>query len=317
MLPLRPCLFERKLLQKPWGGRALGDVLGIPLPPGEAIGESWELYDRPDGSSRLRGSELTLRDLLQQHGRELLGRARPGPDGSFPLAVKYIDARESLSVQVHPGDGAGPAGKSEAWVVLDAGPQARIIRGVQRGVGAAQLRELAARGNLLEALVSFRPQVGDCIYVPAGMLHAIGPDVVVFELQQNSDVTYRLHDWGRARELHVEPALAAAVLGAGAGEAPAAAPRPLPQGELLAATPHFRLRRLQVEQRATVATDGSFLIVSVASGRGMLGWHSGGEDAPLLLQPGDCALVPAAIEQVFLSPIGRLQVLLSDVGEGR
>lgn len=322
MPALQPCLLERKILPKPWGGRALSTVLGIALPPDETVGETWELYDRPDGSSRIRGSDATLHQLMQRSARELLGRAKPGQGGCFPLLLKYLDAREALSVQVHPDDeGArseSDGGKCEAWVVLGAGPAARIIRGVKPGVSKPQLAEVARSGGIAELLLSFAPSVGDCIYVPAGTVHAIGPDVVVFEVQQNSDVTFRLYDWGRQREVHIDKALAVAHLDVGAGDRPVVAPRPLPQGELLVSTPHFRLRRLHVvEQRAVLATEGAFLVINVVAGRGMLGWHSGGSDAPLLLQTGDCALVPACVDQVFLSPIGRLQVLLTDPGEVR
>lgn len=324
MPALQPCLLERKILPKPWGGRALSTVLGIELPADIAVGETWELYDRPDGSSRIRGSDATLQQLMQRDARGLLGRARPGRGGCFPLLLKYLDAREALSVQVHPDDeGARPerdGGKSEAWVVLGAGPAARIIRGVKPGVSKPQLAEVARTGasGIAELLLSFAPSVGDCIYVPAGTVHAIGPDVVVFEVQQNSDVTYRLYDWGRQREVHVDKALAVAHLDAGGSDRSVVTPRPLAQGELLVSTPHFRLRRLHVvEQRAVVATEGAFLVINVVGGRGMLGWHSGGSDAPLFMQTGDCALVPACVEQVFLSPIGRLQVLLTDPGEVR
>jgi mannose-6-phosphate isomerase len=203
-------------------------------------------------------------------------------------------------------------------VVLGAGPKARIIRGIKPGVSKPQLAELSKTGAVAELLLSFQPNVGDCVYVPAGTVHAIGPDVVVFEVQQNSDVTYRLYDWGRQREVHVDKALAVAHLDTALGERPVVTPRALPQGELLVSTPHFRLRRLQVvEQRVALATEGAFAVINVIAGRGVLGWHSGGQDAPLFLQTGDCALVPACIDQVFLSPIGRLQVLISDPGEVR
>lgn len=311
MSTLKPCLLERKILPKPWGGRALASVLGLQLPADMAVGETWELYDRPDGSSRIRGSELTLRDLMRDSQRELLGKARPGHGGYFPLLVKYLDARQALSVQVHPDDvtarGDGDSGKSEAWVVLGAGPDARILRGFKPGVTRAQFVAVASTAGVVELLQSSTPIVGDCLYLPAGTVHAIGPDVAVFEVQQNSDLTYRLYDWGRDRQLHVDKALAVAKVEV-AVDQPSA-------GSLLVKDPHFHVRRLQVQDRASLSTEGSFMVVSVIGGRGVLGWHSSGQDAPLLLQCGDCALVPACCEQVFLSPIGRLQVLLTDPGE--
>ncbi|HLQ38029.1 MAG TPA: type I phosphomannose isomerase catalytic subunit [Planctomycetota bacterium] len=317
---LRPCLLERKLLSKVWGGRALEQVLGIALPGQDNIGESWELYDRPDGSSRLRGSDTTLRQWMQQHARALLGnRGRPGFGGYFPLLIKYVDAHAGLSVQVHPDDAQAACehdgGKNEAWVVMHAGPRARIIHGCKPEVTHAQLASAAAGPAVEQLLCSFRPEVGDCIHVPAGTVHALGPDVVVFEVQQNSDVTYRLYDWGREREVHRDKALAVARVDAVAAGRPSVPPRPLPGGgELLLAAPHFRLRRLTFDRRCTLSTQDAFAVFNVVAGRGMLGWHSGGADAPLLLQRGDCALVPACIPEVFLSPIGTMQVLVSDPG---
>lgn len=318
-------LLERKLLPKVWGGRGLERVLGLRLPAGEAIGESWELYDRPEGSSRIRGSSATLRDLMVEQPVALLGSGvRPGHGGRFPLLIKYIDARESLSVQVHPDDARARAendgGKNEAWVVLAAGPEARILRGLKPGVSREQFAAAATAksATLTDLLWAFRPEAGDCVHLPAGTVHSIGPDVVVFEVQQNSDVTYRLYDWGRPREMHVDKALATVRFeDAFAGERPVVAPRALGPGqELVVAEPSFRVRRMRIGDQATLPVGGRFLVLNVLSGRAVLGWHSGGEDPPLPLQPGDTALVPACIEQVFLSPIGQITLLCSDPGEG-
>jgi mannose-6-phosphate isomerase len=321
MLPLKPFLLERKLLPKVWGGRALEPVLGVSLPAGEAIGETWELFDRPEGSSRLRGSERTLADVLRDDGERLLGRSvARGHGGRFPLLLKFIDAREALSVQVHPDDeqarSENDSGKDEAWLVLHAGPQARIIRGLRPGVDAAQFRAAAHTPAVESMLWSFAPQPGDVIHVPPGTVHAIGPDVVVFELQQNSDVTYRLYDWGRPREVHVQKALAVARADSGGvalAERPVVAPQPLPGGGVqLLATPHFRLRRYDLQRPFTLTTEGAFLVVTVLAGRGIVGWRSGDSDPPLPLAAGDTVLVPACVESVYLSPIGRLDVVVSD-----
>lgn len=322
--PLKPVLLERKILPKVWGGRALEQVLGVPLPPGKNVGETWELFDRADGSSRIRGGGATLAELMQEDAAALLGSGvRPGHGGRFPLLIKYIDARDALSVQVHPDDRQARAendgGKHEAWVVLHAGPEARIVRGLQPGVTRERFASVAHTAEVEGLLRSFRPEVGDCIDVPAGTVHAMGPDVVVFEVQQNSDVTYRLYDWGRDREVHVDKALAVARLedGAPAAGRPVVAPRALGNGqELLLQNASFRVRRLTCAGPVTMPVGGTFQVVNVLAGRCMLGWHSGGEDAPLMLQPGDTALLPACIEQVFVSPIGQLQMLWTGPGEG-
>lgn len=325
MSSLKPILLERKLLPKVWGGRALEQVLGMSLPAGEAIGETWELFDRPEGSSRLRGEQTTLADLLRADGERLLGRGvAPGHGGRFPLLLKFIDAREALSVQVHPDDeqaqSEGDSGKDEAWLVLHAGPGARIIRGLRPGTDAAQFRAGAHTPAVESMLWSFAPQPGDTIHVPPGTVHAIGPDVVVFEVQQNSDVTYRLYDWGRPREVHVQKALAVARTDAGGiavADRPVAAPTLLPDGgrELLT-TPHFRLRRYELQRPFTLTTEGAFATVTVLAGRGMVGWRSGDSDAPLPIVAGDTVLVPACIDSVYLSPIGRLDVAVCNPTTG-
>jgi mannose-6-phosphate isomerase len=325
MPSLKPFLLERKLLPKVWGGRALERVLGLRLPAGEAIGETWELYDRDLGSSAVRGADTTLAEILRRDRDALLGRrVAAGHGGRFPLLLKFIDAREALSVQVHPDDEQarteGDSGKSEAWIVLHAGPDARIIRGLRPGVDAAEFAAKAHTADVEAMLWSFRPQVGDVVFVPPGTVHAIGPDVVVFEVQQNSDLTYRLYDWGRPREVQVQKALAVARYDAGVASAapatrPVVAPRALPDGGTeLIATPHFRVRRYAVQRPHTLETEGRFAAITVTAGRGMLGWHSGGVDAPLPLATGDTVLVPAAVASVFLSAIGRLEVLVSDPG---
>jgi mannose-6-phosphate isomerase len=299
-------------------------VPGIALPPGEAIGETWEIYDRPEGSSRVRGAETTLADLLREHPVELLGRGvARGHGGRFPLLLKFLDAHEALSVQVHPDDEQAKhegSGKDEACIVLHAGPEARIIRGVRPGVDAAHFRAEAHTAAVEAMLLAFVPRVGDTIHVPPGTVHAIGPDVVAFEVQQNSDVTYRLWDWGRARAVQVEQALAVTRFDETALPAearPVVAPRPLPDGGTeLVATPCFCVRRYDLRRPFTLATNRAFAAVTVIAGRGMLGWRSGGADAPLPLVAGDTALVPACVDQAFLSPIGRLELLVSAPGEG-
>ena len=317
MPDLKPILFERKYLVKNWGGRALERVLGLPLAPGN-IGETWELFDRRDDSSRIRGSSDTLRDVMRQERRALLGRnVAPGFEGRFPLLLKFIDARGSLSVQVHPDDaqavGERDSGKNEAWVVLDTGADARIVRGFKASATREQFAAAAGTAAVESLLWSFAPKVGDCIHVPAGTVHAIGPDVVLFEVQQNSDVTYRVWDGGSDRPLHIPQALA--VVRVTPGEPPTVPASALPDGGLLQIhEPHFRVRRYDLQQRTTLPTGGVFAAITVIAGQGMLGWHSRGEDAPLHLRLGDTALVPACIEQVFLSPIGNLHVLVTDPG---
>jgi len=324
---LKPCLLERESKAKIWGGRGIERLFGLKLPPDRTpgvkpaapIGESWELFDRPEGSSRIRSSEATLHDLMREHETELLGRGvRAGHAGRFPLLIKYIDAHERLSVQVHPDDARAKqrddGGKNEAWVVLAAGERASIVCGLKPGVKVEEFRAVAHTQAVEGLLQSFRPEVGDCVHIPAGTIHAIGPDVVVFEVQQNSDVTYRLYDWGRNRPVHVQDALAMARVEGSTGR-PVVPPKNLGGGqELLVDDPFFRVRRLTLAEKVTLPIENRCKVLNVIAGGGMLGWQSGGADEPLLLRPGDTALVPACIDTVFLSPIGRLVVFWTEPG---
>jgi mannose-6-phosphate isomerase len=204
-----------------WGGRRLGEVLGKPLPTAEAYGESWEISDHASHhSTAVEGPAAgrTLRELVQQESADLFGTAGPRP--VFPWLVKYLDAWDWLSVQVHPDDESvrtlwpGEGGKTEAWFVLDAAPTARVYAGLLPGVDEAGLRAALREGTAADCLHSFRPRPGDCLFLPAGTVHAVGGGVLMAEVQQTSDATFRLFDWnrrdaqGRSRTLHIEEGLA-------------------------------------------------------------------------------------------------------------
>lgn len=254
-----PLLLAPSYDAKTWGGRRLA-TLGKTLPPGN-IGESLE--SGPDAvvdGGPFGGT--TLGDLARTHPRALLGKrgqAAAGTFADFPLLVKLIDAHQDLSVQVHPDDEHAPAGKrgkTEAWYVLDAAPGAKIVSGVR---GPIALDRIESR--LIETVV--RP--GDVYFVPAGTVHAIGAGVLLYEIQQASDVTWRLYDWGRPREVHVEAALAAA-----RPELVASRISPLridAHRDVLAACRHFALERLVlVGGSALPAFPEAFRIVTVLDG---------------------------------------------------
>jgi mannose-6-phosphate isomerase len=321
MSVISPCLLERRLVPKVWGGRAFERLFGIDLPAGETIGESWELFDRPDGSSRLRGSAHTLADLVAQAPEAVVGRGVAlGSGGRFPLMLKFLDARAGLSLQVHPDDtqaqDRGDGGKNECCLVLEAGPQARIVRGVKPGVLRAEF--VAKMGtSAVEGLVqSFAPKVGDLIHIPPGTVHGIGPDVVVFEVQQNSDLTYRFYDWGRGREVHLQDAETVLDVERGHREVrPVVESKPLPDGgRLLIATEHFAVRRYAVERTLQLATGARYATVTVLGGRGALSWRQGGADGRLPMVPGDTVLVPACIDAFVVEPEGPLDVVVCDPG---
>jgi mannose-6-phosphate isomerase len=220
--PLYPLRFEPIYQYRLWGGRRLADMLTTPLPGDGPIGEAWLLSDRDDHPSKVADGPLkgsTIRQLLEQSPDQMLGKLT-GRFRRFPVLLKFLDAREKLSVQVHPEDGqkdfipAGETGKTEAWVVLEAGPISRIFAGLKPGVTQGDLMQALANRTAGDLLASFTPKVGDAVLLRAGTVHSLG-GLVVFEVQENSDVTFRLYDWdridsktGKPRPLQVHQAMA-------------------------------------------------------------------------------------------------------------
>ena len=221
-VPMYPLRFEPIYQYRLWGGRRLANLLTAPLPGDGPIGEAWLLSDRDDHPSKvadgpLRGS--TIRQLMEQSPDQLLGKLA-GRFQRFPVLLKFLDAHEKLSVQVHPRDDqkdfipAGESGKTEAWVVLEAGPASRIYAGLKPETTQDHLERALANSKVADLLASFTPKVGDAVLIRAGTVHSLS-DVVVFEVQENSDVTFRLYDWGhidpktgKPRPLQVEQAMA-------------------------------------------------------------------------------------------------------------
>jgi mannose-6-phosphate isomerase len=221
-MPLYPLRFEPIYQYRLWGGRRLAKLLKAPLPGDGPIGEAWLLSDRDDHASRVTNGPLegtTLRQLLEQFPDQLWGKLA-GRFPRFPVLLKFLDAQEKLSVQVHPADRqrdyipAGESGKTEAWVVLEAGPKSRIYAGLKPGTTRDDLEQALTSRTVADLLAKFTPRVGDAVFIRAGTVHSLSR-VVVFEVQENSDVTFRLYDWdrvdpstGKPRPLQVEQAMA-------------------------------------------------------------------------------------------------------------
>jgi len=200
----------------------LSNLLSAPL-PGGPVGEAWILSDRDDHPSHVANGPLkgrSLGEVMEQSQEQLMGRLALRFK-RFPLLLKFLDAREMLSVQVHPGDGhlelipVSETSKTEAWVVIEAQKGSRIYAGLQPGTTEADLRGALAAGLIAHQLVGIDPKPGDAVFIPAGTVHILGNDLVVFEIQQNSDVTFRLYDWGhldaktgRPQPLQVDQAFA-------------------------------------------------------------------------------------------------------------
>jgi mannose-6-phosphate isomerase len=225
---LYPLSFEPIFQYRLWGGRKLGAWMNKSMPDGP-IGEAWILSDREDHASKVIKGPLkgaTITDLMTKSKSAILGDHADRFD-RFPLLLKFLDVNEMLSVQVHPQDDKtdlipkGDTGKTEAWVVLEADPKGRIYAGLKSHTTAQDLRALTTK-TADDHLASFKPKVGQGVLIQAGTVHSLGDGVMVFEVQENSDVTFRLYDWdhvdpttGKKRDLQVDKALACVDFGQG------------------------------------------------------------------------------------------------------
>jgi mannose-6-phosphate isomerase len=231
-MSLYPFKFKPLYVEKIWGGRKMEAILGKPLPPGKQIGESWELYDFPPGivegsrdwvSGVVANGPLagrTLHELVGEFGREVHGDVPLlGPQQQFPILIKFLDAREDLSIQVHPDERyarshPGAHLKTEAWYVLQADPGSRILKGLRAGTTRQQFSQAIERGAVEQVINPIKAKEGQCHFLPSGTVHALGAGILVAEVQTPSDTTYRVFDFnridastGKLRTLHVEQAL--------------------------------------------------------------------------------------------------------------
>jgi mannose-6-phosphate isomerase len=325
---LYPLQFDPIYQYRLWGGRRFTNLLPVPLPAGP-IGEAWVLSDREDHASLVSNGLLkgqTIHQLMQHSAQHLMGQLA-SRFRRFPLLLKFLDAREMLSVQVHPSDAypnllpLGESGKTEAWVVLEAGPKSRICAGLKPGTTHDNLRAATKDGTVEQYLSCFSPKPGDGIFTPAGTVHSLGSDVVVFEVQQNSDVTFRLYDWhhvdaetGKPRALHVDKALAC--IDFSQGEIGPVFPlvettAPVKRERLFHCKP-FSLWRVSGTAMFDVGAVGLPRVLVCVDGAGEI--ESGG--AAYLVQRGNVVLLPAVVGKCTFRPdrfVKLLEIALPEV----
>ncbi|MCC6574800.1 MAG: class I mannose-6-phosphate isomerase [Planctomycetes bacterium] len=300
--PLEPWLFSRIALPKVWAGKALARLFAADasdFPPG--TGESIELADLKGCETTVRAGPArgyTLRRLMNLHGREIIG----GPWRDFPLAVKFLDTAEALSVQCHPADAPGKPGKSEAWIVLDARPGAVIYQALKPGLTRADFEKALAAGMPEATLNARAVNAGDYLYNPARMIHAIGPGLTLLEVQQSCDTTLRFFDWGRTgRELQLKEALATADFAAPPPPVVAAGSH---EGLLeLQKGPPFGVQSLRVKNACRFAKEWpGFTLFTCLEGDCELIVHGRGEIHTEHLRVADTLLVPAAFGEFEFFP---------------
>jgi len=287
-----------------WGGQRLRGWFGEVVPPGP-IGEAWLVSDHPHHVSRVAAGPYagaTLRELMLAHAEALLGKALP----RFPLLIKLLDASENLSLQVHPDDEAAATwapsegGKTEAWLVLEADPNAGILLGLKPGIDKQAFARELQRGTAALCLRRFEPRPGEWYYVPAGTVHALGGGLAVLEVQQTSDATFRLYDWdrvdtaGKRRPLHVEAGLACTKEATAAGRVTLSPAQQAEDAPVLSC-PAFSIRHLR--PRSPLTSPPGCVIISLG-GDCAVSWNGG----DLRMPRGLGLLVPAGMEGVTLSP---------------
>jgi len=287
-----------------WGGRRLGELLGKSIGPEADYAESWEICDHGADQSVVASGPYTgwtLRRLIEQRPKELLGRQ--AGFSLFPLLIKFLDASDLLSVQVHPNDRQARTyaphamGKTEAWIILAANPGSSLFAGLKPGIDEHQLRGAIARGSVAECLHRIEVAPGDCLLIPSGTVHTIGGGILLAEIQQSSDLTFRLFDWnrtetdGKPRELHVEQALACIDFSRGPVEKVTTTAK-VQTGQTvedLVHCPFFNIRRFKIDAPLTLAADDRCHILLGLSGNLTCSTSQGQQS----VSTGETVLIPA------------------------
>ena len=300
-------------MERIWGGRHLESLYGKRLPSAALIGESWEIVDRPEAQSvvhegPLRG--MTLHQLWCKHRPEIFGELADGPSRTgmtrFPILAKLLDAQENLSLQVHPprsiAKKLGGESKSELWFVANASPKARLYAGVKKGTTREVFRKALEQGKVEKHLHAIELKTGDAIYLPSGRMHALGAGNVLVEIQENSDTTYRIYDWDRAkkrrapRQMHIAEAMQCVDF---ADVEPALL---RPKSESLVKNELFEIDKWELNEERDAAEPGRFAIFVCLTGEL--------ECAGRRFKPGEFFLVPAQLEDRAMRPAGEKTSLL-------
>ncbi|GMQ56008.1 class I mannose-6-phosphate isomerase [Vallitalea sediminicola] len=309
---LYPIFFEPDFKERVWGGTLLKDKLNKVIPY-EHTGESWEVACHDNGNSIIKNGELkgkTLKEVLENNAEELVGH-KINSDDKFPLLIKFIDAKDKLSVQVHPEDEYamqyenGELGKSEAWYILDAQPGAKLIAGLKDNVSKDDFKKALEEGHLEQVLNEVEVEAGDVINIPAGFVHAIEDGILLAEIQQNSDTTYRVYDWNRVgldgnmRDLHVEKSLDVIdfegkhskdiVTGLGIKDG---------ENEIIyyVANKYFSLEKIGLKESLKEKTENKFFIYMCISGSGKVVYNN----IEYKFKLGDSFMIPASLDEYEL-----------------
>ena len=317
---LYPLKFTPYFLDKIWGGQKIGSILNKDYGDLPNCGETWELSWVEGRVSRVSEGPLSgrpLDELIREYKTELVGTDVYKTYGNeFPLLIKFIDAAEDLSIQVHPDDELAAArhdgkGKTEMWYILDADPGATLIAGFNQPMSREKYLEYFQSGRLEEVLNREEVEPGDVFYIPAGRIHTIGKGILLAEIQQTSDITYRIYDFdrrdaeGNLRELHTEEALDALDFEFYEEYKTPYAERKNHRNPVVEEK-YFRTNKLTLDQPMTFSQDGDkFKILICTEGGGRIQWQEG----EVALVKGEVCLIPACLETITVVPSGEMQVI--------
>jgi mannose-6-phosphate isomerase len=302
-----PLKFKPLYYERIWGGNNLNKLFGRKL-PNDKIGESWELCSHKHGMSvvtngKLAGKNIT--ELISTYKKDFLGKKYREDSVVFPIMIKILDVTDKFSIQVHPSDEYAyrvehESGKLEAWYIAAARPNAQIVYGLKENVTKEDFIQAITDHKVPDTLRYKAVKTGDMVLMPAGTVHTILGGVVAYEVQQNSDTTYRVYDYdrrdaqGKLRALHIDKALEVIQFGQ---------QEPADFCSQIVECNYFRMEKQTVACEQTVKTNGSFIIFCVIGGEGELVY----KDHVLNLAPGETILVPACLESIVLK--GKLELL--------
>ncbi|HXJ99141.1 MAG TPA: type I phosphomannose isomerase catalytic subunit [Gelidibacter sp.] len=319
-IQMYPLKFEPIYQYRIWGGRKFEHLLSKPLPENEPIGEAWLLSDRKDFSNTVTDGILkntTLTNLMKDYRYEIMGKLGYHFE-KFPLLLKLLDCNEVLSVQVHPSDHQkeyiphGESGKTEAWIVLETDVNSRIYAGLKKGTTKESLIQSIQDKSVAEQLHSFAPNKGDAVFIQSGTVHTLG-GTVVFEVQENSDVTFRLYDWdridsktGKPRDLQVDQALACIDFNqVEIGPVVPVESTDIENAEILFDNNHFKLWRIQSQSEFKVGIQDEPTVLVCTEGSGIITY----QDVNYTITKGEVVLLPAIIGVLNFQPENKVTLL--------
>ena len=331
---LYPLGFTPIATPKPWGGTALAGTLGKSFPgtpENELIGESWELADMGEHNTVVSNGWLagrTIGSIMEEYGERVVGRKVLDRYGSqFPLLIKFLDIEEKLSVQVHPDDSVaaeryGSLGKAEAWYILDAKPDSRIYMGFNRDVTEAEFYEACKKGTADSLLNVIHPQKGDVIFISPGTVHAADGGILVCEIQESSDITFRLYDWGRelnpatARKMHLYEAAGLINLGTydGTGFIKASPSPSVTTSTRIVKCSQFSINHITLYDSVKKDTAGGFIVYNCIRGAVSIRYDASDGSGEYRLNTGDTCLIPAEMSEFSIIPVEKGSELLESVG---